>query len=287
MKYQEALARLQGEELELLQLFSSYCRKHNLTWSLGGGSLLGALRHEGFIPWDDDVDIFLESKDYERLIELVKHDPIEGCDFLSPGDLDCYAPMFSKLQKRGTVFQTAETREAGFNQGIFIDIFSADRLLLDERLSRKQIKRARMWQVISYIYHAKSVNVPHVGFLGAAESFGAFVLHYAFRLFLTGKKIAKKYSSAVHPSRTLDEDYSDIYFFFPSTGDNRFSCSILFPTKLARFENSEFPVPANAERVLELTYGEWKELPPPEKRHTHKPECLVFSNGERWTNPDQ
>lgn len=286
MQYQEALVRLQKEELELLQLFSDYCEKHHLTWSLGGGSLLGALRHGGFIPWDDDVDVFLEAEDYKRLTTLIKDDPIEGCEFLSPGESDCYAPMFSKLQRRGTVFQTAETREAGFNQGIFIDVFSADRLLSNERLSQKQIKHTRMWQVLSYIYHAKSINIPHAGILGAIESLAVHVLHYVLKLFLTGTKIAQKYSSAVLPPDALDEDFSDIYFFFPSSGENRFPINILFPTKLVRFENSVFPVPANAERVLELTYGNWKELPPLEKRHTHKPERLVFSNGDCWVNSE-
>lgn len=282
MDYQEALSRLQNEELDILVAFSAYCQKHNLTWSLGGGTLLGALRHKGFIPWDDDVDVFLERNDYCKLIELMKTDPMDGYDFIAPGSSESYAAMFAKLCKHGTVFQTAEAREAGFSQGIFIDIFSADPLLKDSRAARRQITRARFWQVVSYIYHARNVNVPHGGILGIIEMFGAHVAHCAFREFMSARTITANYHEAVYPRGSVEKDYSDTYFFFPSVGDNRFPSNVLFPVKFTQFEKTLLPIPANAEMVLELTYGDWRQLPPPEKRHTHKPEKLVFSDGEKW-----
>lgn len=282
MDYQEALSRLQNEELDILVAFSAYCQKHNLTWSLGGGTLLGALRHKGFIPWDDDVDVFLEQKDYNRLIELMETDPMDGYEFVAPGSSENYAAMFAKLCKHGTVFQTAETREAGFSQGIFIDIFSADPLLKDSRAAIRQIKRARFWQIVSYVYHARSVSVPHGGFLGSIETFVVRIAHCTFRAFMSAQAITANYQEAVCPCGSVEEDFSDTYFFFPSDGDNRFSSKILFPVKYTLFENTMLPIPADAEKVLALTYGKWKQLPPLDKRHTHKPEKLAFSDGAKW-----
>ncbi len=86
-KPEMSLAEIQAREYALLERFDAYCKRHGLTYCLCGGTLLGAVRHKGFIPWDDDIDLMMPRDDYERLRDLARKEPVG--DFLTvryPGD---------------------------------------------------------------------------------------------------------------------------------------------------------------------------------------------------------
>ena len=206
MDSSEALKRIQEEELDILKVFSSYCAEHNIPWFLCGGTALGAARHGCFLPWDDDIDVGLMQEDYEAFIIAAQKDFPEGYELHIPGTRNDYAPMFAKICKQGTKFHTDETYDAGYDQGIFIDVFPFDTLYLDPSQRKKQIDNAILWQRISYIYHSHHINVPGKGMKRTIELAGCRVLHYLFRLVLSPDKIFKRFSRSIPGNR----DGSDV-----------------------------------------------------------------------------
>ena len=137
--------------LDLLAEFARVCEKHNLKWWMDAGTLLGAARHQGFIPWDDDVDIIMMREDYSRLCEIA---PLE---FKMPYRLTTHKdeefgrllPM-SKLSNEDTTILETHTLsmmqkgiKPGYSQGIYIDVFPLDSLPDDEAESRRFLGRLR------------------------------------------------------------------------------------------------------------------------------------------------
>jgi len=123
---EEKLKKLWNTEIELLESFSNVCKKHNLRWYAIGGTLLGAVRHKGFIPWDDDIDVAMPLEDYKILCDVALkefQEPYFFQTFLS----DQYAsPWHAKLRKTTTTGCTAweaENTAPDYNKGVFIDVF--------------------------------------------------------------------------------------------------------------------------------------------------------------------
>lgn len=154
MNDSEALSHLQAAELIILDAIASLCAKFDINWWLDGGTCLGAMRHNGFIPWDDDIDIGMMRSDYERFCELAPKELQPGFSLHNSQNTDCYAAMFSKVYMDGTRFENQEGRDAGSAMGIFVDVFPYDYLYVDANLRSRQIKTASSAQRLSYLYHS-------------------------------------------------------------------------------------------------------------------------------------
>ena len=112
---------LKNTQLELLDEFKLFCENNNLRFYLFGGTLLGAIRHKGFIPWDDDIDICMPREDYDRFLKLYKE---TDKYFLQTTDTDkYYFYHFAKLMKKNTLYNEFFTQRLKTKKGIFIDIF--------------------------------------------------------------------------------------------------------------------------------------------------------------------
>lgn len=277
MQYNDKdLRKLQLLELRILKDIDRVCRELGVTYFLDSGSVLGAFRHGGFIPWDDDVDLGMPRADYDRFVAEAPKLLGDGYVVSTPETNQSQAALFCKIWLRGTRFVTEETIEAGFDQGIFIDITPYDLLSLDEKQAAKQQSRCRFWQRMSYLYHAKSIVVPHGGVLGAVERASCGVAHVALRAFLTHDKIVSSFNkaakSAVESGHVSDELFSVSY--------GPYEKSMMLPPSLFPFEGHDFPMPAQPEAYLALHFGDWRELPPVEKRRNHAPVELDFGGIE-------
>ena len=266
----------QKKELEVFQEVEKVLTRHGLRYFAIGGTCIGAIRHHGFIPWDDDIDLGMPRADYDRFV--AEAPKLLGDDYVvsTPETNQSQAALFCKIWLRGTRFVTEETIEAGFDQGIFIDITPYDLLSSDEKQAAKQQSRCRFWQRMSYLYHAKSIVVPHGGVLGAAERASCGVAHVALRAFLTHDKIVSSFNKAaklaVESGHVSDELFSVSY--------GPYEKSMMLPPLLFPFEGHDFPMPAQPEAYLALHFGDWRELPPVEKRRNHAPVELDFGGIE-------
>lgn len=122
------LRQLQLTMLGTLKVFDAFCRKHGLKYSLYAGSLLGAVRHEGFIPWDDDLDVCMSREEYDRFIALWKQEQPEGYILQNKENTPAYWQSFSKIRKEHTTFLQEEREAGAYHTGIFLDVFPLDRM---------------------------------------------------------------------------------------------------------------------------------------------------------------
>lgn len=274
-----ALRKLQLEAFSILIDFSSFCREHGLTWFLLSGSALGAKRHDGFIPWDDDLDVGMLRQDYERFLSLVDLYPSEYRVDV-PGINPKLATMFTKVCRRGTHFATKETVQAGYDQGIFIDIIPLDRVAMEPDVRKWQLRNSRFWQSMSYLWHSGDINVPGTGVLGSIERFGCRAIHHLVRVFVSRRTILNRYSRSILSNR---DGLSDEWMLLSWPHTKPFPTDVLVPVSTHLFEGVQMPVPGKLEDYLELMYGDWEVLPSEDKRHTHMPLKIVFSDGEVWT----
>lgn len=132
----EQQKQLKNTELELFKAFISVCQKLNLTYYVVGGTLLGAVRHKGFIPWDDDIDVAMMRDDYEVFLEKAPALLPEYTFLQSIYSEPEYLLNFAKLRHNGTTFLETSVKSRKINHGVFIDIFPLD-YYPDSNFSRK------------------------------------------------------------------------------------------------------------------------------------------------------
>lgn len=277
MQYeQDELRRLQLVELGILRDVDKVCREHDIGYFMDSGTLLGAVRHGGFIPWDDDVDLGMMRSDYERFLEIAPRALGDSYVVCEPRSCPEFAGMFAKVWRSGTKFSTNETIEAGIDQGIFVDIFPYDVLHADPAVAAKQLRWCRLWQSASYLLHSRHITVPHEGVVGALEKMACTVMHAGARIALSHDAIVRSFESwakrgSEHPGRS----YMNMSYVTASA----FSEDVLAVGSELLFEGVPFPAPSDAETYLETMYGSnWCKLPPMEARRNHAPVVLDFGD---------
>lgn len=284
MNQNEALKQLQSVELEILVAIAQLCEKHAIRWFLDGGTLLGAARHQGFIPWDDDIDIGMLREDYEKFLAIPEHEFPAGYSLHTFDNTPGYAAMFAKVYKDGTRFMTQETREAGCEQAIFVDVFPYDYVSLDATRAHRQRRGAKFWQSVSYLYHAKTIAVPHKGVAGTLERAACCCAHYFIHLIIRRGSIKQHFDSAI--ALTPDDGRLQVLpFAWPNI--EGYELDEIFPTTLLLFEGNKFPSPAQWDIYLTRMYGDWRKLPRVEERKTHLPLMLDFGYDQIWRVEDK
>ena len=133
----KGIQKIQAVCLELIKEIDRICRKNKIQYTLDGGTLLGAVRHGGFIPWDDDADIAFKRTEYEKFFEACKKDLNTNKFFLQEHRTDSEYPWgYSKLRMNGTKLVQIGQEHLKFNDGIFIDLFIYDNVP-DSYISRR------------------------------------------------------------------------------------------------------------------------------------------------------
>ena len=144
---------LQKKELEIFKAFVQVCEKHHLQYFLVGGSALGAIRHKGFIPWDDDIDVGMPRKDYDKFIELQYEfdgTPLFIQNFKSD---PCYIYNYGKLRDSSTTFIENLFKNHRINHGVWIDIFPIDGFSREIKPREKLAKKVRhIWRQVYFAY---------------------------------------------------------------------------------------------------------------------------------------
>lgn len=242
--------------LDMLMEVDRVCKKHNLTYYLGYGSLLGAIRHKGFIPWDDDLDIVMKRVDYEKFITLSSEfsDPY----FLQIPETDPgYFHTHAKIRNTNTSAFSPMTGYEGFNQGMWLDIFQLDNFVYDDGLERYQ--------------KIKSLNIDEGTQMRLKNPF----------LDEKNKERVKEYlSRKVDPMETYREvesiasKYKEIETPYVSTitvslydyEKNIYLSEDFEGVIEVPFEGFRFPIPKGYDHILKTIYKNYWEFPPEDKR---------------------
>lgn len=269
----ETLRRLQLTELDVLRAVRAACDALGVEYFLDSGTLLGAVRHGGFIPWDDDIDVGMRRADFERFLSGAADALPAGYSLHTFDNTPGFAGMFAKVYKDGTSFETAETREAGCPQGIFVDVFPYDDLPADSAERTRRLRRAGLWQRVSYLHHAGAVTVPFAGVAGALARGACRVMHGVVRMLFSREGIRSRFDAATAPAGDTSGLFAS--YAYPEFGP--FPADVLFPVGACLFEGERFSCPHDPLKYLELAYGpNWNVLPPESQRRTHAPLSLDF-----------
>lgn len=283
MTQEESLRRLQAEELEILLAVSELCERNGIEWFLMSGTALGAARHSGFIPWDDDIDIGMLREDYDRFLSIAREGLPAGFSLHTCENTPGFAGFFAKVYRDGTLFLTDETIDAGCKQGIFVDVFPFDRVEAEGAACARRLRRAMTWQWLSYLYHSGYITVPHHGALGTLERLACRVAHPLVRAVFSPKMIRSRFERLVERG-PMGAGESARYVCLATPYTEPVAKELLVPVSTASFEGYELPVPGRLEEYLTVWYGDWRALPAPEDRHTHLPRRVVFSDGAEWSD---
>lgn len=244
--------------------FDQLCKKNHLEYCVTGGTTIGVLRHKGFIPWDDDIDVFMPRSDYNRLIGMGKD--MKGSSYeIINYDTEGYYLPFAKFSNRNTTLW--EFKDEPCIYGAYIDIFPLDETNLDVQLSyRKKLNH--------YFIHYRKAKEKNT-FRKAFEYFkrGNMKMGLIYIRFSTiDILLAKYYFRKFHVLENfLSNEIKGDYFasYYGAYTNEMYPKSMIFPAKEGVFEGLTVKIPADADAFCSQLYGDYMLLPPKEKRITH------------------
>ena len=247
---------LHAKQLEILYEFDRICKKHGLTYFLAYGTLLGAVRHKGFIPWDDDIDTLMPYEDFKKLHAL----PLSEWNypfFLQNSESDKnYHLCFSKVRNSNTTLITEGLAHLDINHGVDIDIYPLLYLADDLAERKKQYFNTKAYMLLQV--NEPPVNHGRIYFLA-----GKIILS------VIPKRIKRKMQELFLAKITQYKDTEDCYVVDGNLEEMHqvFLSSWFTDTVDAQFENGIFPIPVGAKECLRISYGSnYMELPPESKR---------------------
>ena len=258
-------------ELDLLHEFDQVCRKHGLQYYLDGGSLLGAVRHKGFIPWDDDIDLIMFRADYDRLLKIAP-DEFKHPYFFQHAYTDVgYCRGHAQLRNSRTCGAlNDEMFRVRFNQGIFIDIFVLDNVSDDQRKVDAQLKKMQYY--IQLMKRMAPQPIPQSVLIGTPgnKNFRIENLMHVYNLY---EACASRYDD--EPSQFVTS-----IAFLGKVESNRLARREWFgePNRI-RFECLTAPIPSNADAILRVYYGD-DYMTPLNKSPVHAP--VIFDTDHSY-----
>ncbi|HHX24250.1 MAG TPA: LicD family protein [Thermoanaerobacterales bacterium] len=266
------LREVQLIQLNMLLKVDEICRLNNIRYYLIGGSALGAVRHKGFIPWDDDVDIGMFRRDYDQFLDIADKF-LDNKYFLQTNrtDPDYHGP-YAKLRANNTTYIEKVSRSLGakIHQGIFIDIFPLDNVPDKKLLLKLQLTLMRFLLSVAFArvndypvnrykrYIKKVYSIPFLKLI-KKRTFDEII-----------DKIASFYK---------DKETDRIANLFGRYGEKEVLPKYYFgEAKYLEFEGHKLPVPEYYDEFLKHIYGDYMKLPPVEKRGSHDIEYIDIEN---------
>lgn len=255
-------------EISMLKDIDLICKEKNLQYFLHGGAGLGTMRHQGFIPWDDDLDIGMPRDSFEKFV-IIFSDRF--------GDKYSIQYGYGQYEECGTFLRIRDRHSTAIIKyqwenkkmchGIFVEIYPFDHSVNSTFLRNIQANNIEMYErILNHRFCQKKFS----GFKG--------ILDYFFNRAISTKYIWSLWNKECQKYNKYDTKWCDTtalpkYF---REGVDHYKIKDVFPTVNATFEHNQFPIPANNDAVLKIEYGDYMQLPPLEERGKNHDRLVFF-----------
>ena len=276
----ELLRELQLKQMDMLVYFRDFCEKNNLTFYLIGGSLIGAIRNGGFVPWDDDIDVMLPRPDYERLTQLWKEqESNERFELLRTDDKVFTGNIFTTLTDKNYTLVKANQTERDIPHGLVMDVFPLD-AAPDSPLRRKiQL----IWTLIYSLFLAQVVPENHGGMVGL----GSRILLGIFKGDKIRRKIWQYAEKQISKYKFEDNKYVTELCSGPKWMAPKYPKEIYSSVTYVTFEGERMPCMSGYDQYLTMVFGDYMQLPPEEEQKHHHEIAYLDLNTPAWIKNEQ
>lgn len=280
----QLLAKIQRAATDTLAELDRVCHELDIRYVVYGGSAIGTVRHQGFIPWDDDVDVCMPREGYERFLREAP--PLLAPEFEVVSQLTHpdYPRPFGVLGIVGSVFTPSVARNRAFQVPLGIDLFPLDRIPKDRRAFKRQSAESWVWGRLMFLH---GTPTPDTGLTGPAKTLAKAVFHAthqglkvlhvsASHLYRQWEKVATRYNNTGSP--VLGDYCTQDPLRWSAREDE------LFPSIRMPFGDIEVEVARKFDAVLTRGYGDYMNLPPEDQRVNHAAVEVSFGV---WQDPEQ
>lgn len=276
------LAAIQRVTKRCLAEIDRVCTLLDIRYVAYGGTAIGAVRHQGFIPWDDDGDVCMPRPDYERFI--AEAPAVLGEEFFiaSPASHSDFPISFGVLGLKGSEFISTVAKDRSFRMPIGVDLFVLDEIADSPSVFRSQLRGTWLWARLMFL---RSIPCPPTGLPTPARQLAAFAMacaHWGMRaLRVSEASLYRRWLKAALKGVTCPQKAADgtlLLGDFSTRDPRRWSASEaeLFPARVVPFEDITLRIPAAYDVVLTRGYGDYMRVPDPSDRVTHEPYRIVF-----------
>lgn len=272
------LRKLQLTQLEILILVDRICKTQKIEYSLYAGTLLGAVRHHGFIPWDDDLDICMSRDNYDKFIQAWSCTEHDGYILQNKENTPNFSQSFTKIRKEHTTFLQDKSEIGQYHTGIFIDIFPID------RIPSQKIPRLEFYcDCMLYQLYMREFAPTQYGLV--KKSVASILLR------ITPKEKRKNIRDALLKKITKnngDHTCDTVGIETVNSMRKTFAADMIEQYSFIQFEDHEFMCFADWDDHLHRKYGDYMQLPPEEERvWKHHPILIDFEhNYEELNQPE-
>ena len=254
----EQVRKMQLKGLDMALYFNDFCNKHNLTYFFCGGCCIGAIRSGGFVPWDDDVDVFMPRDDYEKLKKLWVDTDEYSIQYTTRDFLT--EKQFLTICANNTTFIKTYQKDLDMNHGLVLDVLPIDGC-------PKGVKRKiqKLWALLYSLYIVGKAPDNHGGAVKAVGKIALALVPFKSLRYKMWRLCERKMSKY----KIADCEYITELCSGPHYMQNEYPKRIFESQKWVQFEGHSFPIPVGYDEYLTMAFGDYMTLPPKDKQVCH------------------